>query len=226
VVIEYSRLGLGCEINLKPREPPMISPMMDLKFSVQRLAYTLPCQRFTCGLATDPRMTRGQCGSYSFTVMDLHHLLLAGLPAHLALPPHWVSGFPNLSDDDSWQVGFRRRDHTDRNGGGTLGNEDADGSYAARLCAPPEQGARLDFEDFRKALAHIPLDQREALLLVGAEGLSYEEAAQFCGVAVGAIKSRVNRARSRLAQMLAVEPGEEFSVDPTIRAALQATLKT
>jgi Sigma-70, region 4 len=175
VVIEYSRLGLGCEINLQPREPPMISPMMDLKFAVQWLAYTLPCQRFTCGLATDPPMTRGQCGSYSFTVIDLHHLLLAGLPAHLALTPHWVSGFLNLSDDDSWQVGFRRRDHTDRNGGGTLGNEDA-----ARLCAPPEQYARLDFEDFRKALAHIPLNQREALLLVGAEGLSYEEAAQFC----------------------------------------------
>lgn len=54
--------------------------------------------------------------------------------------------------------------------------EDADGSYAARLSIPPEQGARLDFEDFRSALAHIPMDQREALLAVGAEGLSYEEA--------------------------------------------------
>ena len=101
--------------------------------------------------------------------------------------------------------------------------EDADGSYAARLSVPPEQGARLDFEDFRRALAHIPLDQREALLLVGAEGLSYEEAAQVCGVAVGTVKSRVNRARSRLAQMLAVEHGEEFNPDPTIKAALQGT---
>lgn len=104
--------------------------------------------------------------------------------------------------------------------------EDADGSYAARLSAPPEQGAHLDFEDLRKALAHIPLDQREALLLVGAEGLSYEEAAQVCGVAVGTIKSRVNRARSRLAQMLAVEHGEEFNPDPTIKAALQGTFGT
>ncbi len=103
--------------------------------------------------------------------------------------------------------------------------EDADGSYAARLSAPPEQGARLDFEDFRKALAHIPVDQREALLLVGAEGLSYEEAAEVCGVAVGTIKSRVNRARIRLAQVLAVEQGEEFAPDPTIRAALQGTFK-
>ncbi|MBM1172249.1 sigma-70 family RNA polymerase sigma factor [Microvirga arabica] len=103
--------------------------------------------------------------------------------------------------------------------------EDADGSYAARLSAPPEQGARLDFADFRKALAHIPVDQREALLLVGAEGLSYEEAAEVCGVAVGTIKSRVNRARIRLAQVLAVKQGEEFAPDPTIRAALQGTSK-
>jgi RNA polymerase sigma-70 factor, ECF subfamily len=102
--------------------------------------------------------------------------------------------------------------------------EDADGSYAARLLVPPEQGARLDFEDFRKALARIPLDQREALLLVGAEGLSYEEAAQICEVAVGTIKSRVNRARSRLVEMLAVEEGPEFDADPTIKAALQGTL--
>jgi RNA polymerase sigma-70 factor (ECF subfamily) len=102
--------------------------------------------------------------------------------------------------------------------------EDADGSYAARLPVLPEQGAHLDFEDFRKALAGIPLDQREALLLVGAEGLSYEEAAQVCGVAVGTIKSRVNRARSRLAQMLSIEQGEEFEPDPTIKAALQGTL--
>jgi RNA polymerase sigma-70 factor (ECF subfamily) len=95
--------------------------------------------------------------------------------------------------------------------------EDANGSYAARLSAPPEQGPHLDFEDFRKALAHIPLNQREALLLVGAEGLSYEEAAQVCGVAVGTIKSRDNRPDPRLAQMLAVEHGEEFNPDPTSR---------
>jgi RNA polymerase sigma-70 factor (ECF subfamily) len=104
--------------------------------------------------------------------------------------------------------------------------EDADGSYAARLSVPPEQGVRLDFEDFRKALAGIPLDQREALLLVGAEGLSYEEAAQVCGVAVGTVKSRVNRARSRLAQMLSVEEGQEFEADPTIKAALQGRFGT
>src|SRR5215213_11695801 len=76
--------------------------------------------------------------------------------------------------------------------------EDADGSYAARLKTHPEQQAHLDFDDFRSALSKLSADHREALLLVGAEGLSYEEAAAVCGVAVGTIKSRVNRARARL----------------------------
>src|SRR4029453_11929806 len=55
---------------------------------------------------------------------------------------------------------------------------DPDGSYAGRLKVQPEQGSRLDFEDFRGALSQLPPDQREALLLVGASGFSYEEAAR------------------------------------------------
>jgi RNA polymerase sigma-70 factor, ECF subfamily len=100
--------------------------------------------------------------------------------------------------------------------------EDPDGSYAGRLKVHPEQGSRLDFEDFRAALAKLPADQREALLLVGASGFAYEEAAQICGCAVGTIKSRVNRARSRLAQLLAVEDVEDLGPDSMTRAALQA----
>jgi RNA polymerase sigma-70 factor, ECF subfamily len=56
--------------------------------------------------------------------------------------------------------------------------EDADGLYASRLTTIPGQEARLDLEDFQKALMKLSADQREALLLVGAEGLSYEEAAE------------------------------------------------
>ena len=99
--------------------------------------------------------------------------------------------------------------------------EDADGSYAAGLKVQPEQGARLDFEDFRSALAKLSPDQREALLLVGAQGFSYEEASQICGCAVGTIKSRVSRARSRLAELLALDDVEEIGPDHLTRAALQ-----
>src|ERR671927_1021487 len=80
--------------------------------------------------------------------------------------------------------------------------EDADGSYAASLRTAPDQHAHLDFEDLRAALAKLPPDQREALLLVGAQGFAYEDAAAICGCAVGTIKSRVNRARARLANLL------------------------
>ena len=80
--------------------------------------------------------------------------------------------------------------------------EDADGAYAARLSTQPAQHGHMDMQDFRAALARLPDDQREALVLVGAAGFSYEEAAEISGCAVGTIKSRVNRARSRLASML------------------------
>jgi len=99
--------------------------------------------------------------------------------------------------------------------------EDADGSYAARLATAPEQNARLDFDDLRLALAKLSPDQREAVLLIGAEGFSYEEAAQICGTAVGTIKSRVNRARRRLSELLSLEM-EDIGPDRLTRAALFA----
>ena len=99
--------------------------------------------------------------------------------------------------------------------------EDPDGSYAGRLKAQPEQSSRLDLEVFRDALGKLPHDQREALLLVGASGFSYEEAAQICRCAIGTIKSRVNRARVRLSALLAVEDVEDLGPDRMTRTALQ-----
>jgi RNA polymerase sigma-70 factor (ECF subfamily) len=63
-------------------------------------------------------------------------------------------------------------------------------------------GCRLAVQDLHAALARLPREQREALLLVGAEGLSYEEAAEQLATKVGTIKSRVNRARTRLAELM------------------------
>jgi RNA polymerase sigma-70 factor, ECF subfamily len=98
--------------------------------------------------------------------------------------------------------------------------EDADGSYADSLKSQPEQAGRVEFEEFRTALAKLPADQREALILVGASGFSYEEAAEICGCAVGTIKSRVNRARGRLADLLSIESADDFGPDRTTRAVL------
>ena len=100
--------------------------------------------------------------------------------------------------------------------------EDTDGSYAESLKSHPEQNSRLEFQEFRAALAKLPPDQREALILVGASGFSYEEAAAICECAVGTIKSRVNRARTRLADLLAIEGAEDFGPDQSTRAIMAA----
>src|SRR5690606_23427174 len=101
--------------------------------------------------------------------------------------------------------------------------QDVDGVFSARLATHPEQHGHLDLADFRTALATLPDDQREALILIGASGFSYEEAAEICGVAVGTVKSRVSRARTRLQQMLSVEAENDFGPDRTSEA-VYATL--
>ena len=82
--------------------------------------------------------------------------------------------------------------------------EDPEGSYAARLTSPPDQMSGLELQDLSAALSKLPAWQREVLLLVGAEGLSYEEIAARQHVTVGTVKSRVNRARHQLADLLAL----------------------
>jgi RNA polymerase sigma-70 factor, ECF subfamily len=100
--------------------------------------------------------------------------------------------------------------------------EDADGHYADSLKSAPEQHGRVEFEELRVALATLPRSQREAVLLVGASGFSYEEAAKICKTAVGTIKSRVNRARTGLSELLMLDPDETFGPDCTTRAILSA----
>jgi RNA polymerase sigma-70 factor, ECF subfamily len=80
--------------------------------------------------------------------------------------------------------------------------EDVDGKIAGAVGTLPEQHSKLDMLDMQAALQQLPFDQRESLLLVSASGMSYEEAAAICNVAVGTIKSRVNRARMRLTELL------------------------
>lgn len=93
--------------------------------------------------------------------------------------------------------------------------EDVDGAMAGALSEKPAHDGRLAMNDFRRAFEQLPDEQREALILVGGEGFAYEEAARMCGVAVGTIKSRANRGRKRLAELLHLAEGE----DPTISDA-------
>ena len=91
--------------------------------------------------------------------------------------------------------------------------QDSDGIMTARLAVHPSQHGLLDLEDFRAALQTLPEDQREAIILIGASGFSYEEAAEICGCAVGTIKSRVSRARSRLQEILKISGEADYGPD-------------
>lgn len=98
---------------------------------------------------------------------------------------------------------------------------DVDGMYSARLASKPDHDGRLAMRDFLVAFRQISDEQREALILVGASGFSYEEAAEMCGVAVGTIKSRANRGRKRLAELLHMNDGDEIGMtDPMTLAVL------
>lgn len=90
--------------------------------------------------------------------------------------------------------------------------------------APPEQEWSVYGGEIAVALAALQPDQRQAILLVGAMGVSYEEAADICGVAVGTVKSRVNRARARLAELLHLEASAALPVG-TVRGARTPTMK-
>jgi RNA polymerase sigma-70 factor (ECF subfamily) len=79
---------------------------------------------------------------------------------------------------------------------------DPDGVHAATLSVPPAHDGRLAFNDFQAAFDRLSPEHREVLILVGANGYSCEEAASMMGVAVGTVKSRTNRARARLCEML------------------------
>ena len=89
---------------------------------------------------------------------------------------------------------------------------DVDGQMAATLSQKPDHDGRMAMNDFETEFAKLPSEQREALMLVGAMGFSYEEAAETCRVAVGTIKSRVNRGRVRLIELLGLSEDEELEL--------------
>ncbi len=98
--------------------------------------------------------------------------------------------------------------------------QDTDGMYAAQVAVRGGQESRLDVADFRKALDQLAPEHREVLIMIGVTELSYEEAAEVCGVALGTIKSRVNRARAKLAQILGLAGVEDIGPDAVSSAIL------
>ncbi|MGE0773521.1 MAG: sigma-70 family RNA polymerase sigma factor [Sphingomonadaceae bacterium] len=95
------------------------------------------------------------------------------------------------------------------------------------LAAPAGQEHHVELADMQRALMHLPQPQREALILVGAGGFAYEEAAEICGCAVGTIKSRVARGRVALEQLLTQGnlPSRRDQAQSSDQTALQGILR-
>jgi RNA polymerase sigma-70 factor (ECF subfamily) len=92
--------------------------------------------------------------------------------------------------------------------------------HAETMASKPTQIVQMEYDELRHALSKLTPEQCEALVLIGASGHSYEEAAQICGCPTGTLKSRVHRARADLAQLLAMEGSEYFEEDPIISAVM------
>lgn len=91
------------------------------------------------------------------------------------------------------------------------------GVAEATLVANDDPSQKLDLLALKNALNKLPDDQREAIILVGAGGFAYDEAAEICGCAVGTVKSRVSRARKALVDLFD-DPRISYSSDSSASA--------
>lgn len=103
--------------------------------------------------------------------------------------------------------------------------DDPGAVLAGGLGASPEQEERVDFNRLGEALGRLSPSQREALLMIGASGFSYEETAKACNCGVGTLKSRINRARAQLSRILQMDPANDLGPDKIILASMQADRK-
>ncbi|WDR04999.1 RNA polymerase sigma factor [Devosia rhodophyticola] len=102
--------------------------------------------------------------------------------------------------------------------------QDSDGAFTERLSVHPAQYGAMDMQDFKNALSQLPDDQREAIILIGASGFSYEDSAAICECAVGTMKSRVSRARIRLQEILQVGGQADYGPDAVSTQVTTTTL--
>lgn len=151
--------------------------------------------------------------------------LLAGVIPHLRAYGRSLSGSPDVADDltqDTMVKAWASRDRFER---GTsikawtfvilrntflsqmrrnkFRGEYDEGAVERTLATRASQEDSGEMADLQRGLMELPQDQREALILVGAGGMSYEEAAQICDCALGTMKSRVSRARAALEEIMA-----------------------
>lgn len=94
--------------------------------------------------------------------------------------------------------------------------QDSDNALAQQIPVKGGQESALTLADVQAALDKLAPEHKEILLMIGITELSYEEAAEICGVAIGTVKSRLNRARAKLAEHLGLLTTSEIDTDPTV----------
>ncbi len=94
--------------------------------------------------------------------------------------------------------------------------QDSDNLLAQQIPVKGGQESALTLADVQAALDKLAPEHKEILLMIGITELSYEEAAEICGVAIGTVKSRLNRARAKLAEHLGLLATSEIDTDPTV----------
>ena len=150
--------------------------------------------------------------------------LLAGVIPHLRAYGRSLSGNPDLADDltqdtmvkawasrarfergtsiKAWTFVILRNTFLSQMRRNKFRGEYDEVTVERTLSTPASQEDSGEMADLQRALMELPQDQREALILVGAGGLSYEEAASICDCALGTMKSRVSRARVALEEIM------------------------
>ena len=162
--------------------------------------------------------------------------LLAGVIPHLRAYGRSLSGNPDLADDltqdtmvkawasrarfekgtsiKAWTFVILRNTFLSQMRRNKFRGEYDEVTVERTLSTPASQEDSGEMADLQRALMELPQDQREALILVGAGGLSYEEAASICDCALGTMKSRVSRARAALHAILDGSDMPLRSTDP------------
>lgn len=89
------------------------------------------------------------------------------------------------------------------------------------LTRAPHQGKSLELRDLERAIAKLPEEQRAVILLVGLEGMRYEEVADVLGVPVGTVRSRLSRGRESLRRLMGIVPDRQAEIIMAEPAALR-----
>jgi len=97
---------------------------------------------------------------------------------------------------------------------------------SSTLVATTDPTAKRQLVELDRALARLPAEQREVLLLVGLEGMDYESVAQILGVPIGTVRSRLSRGRERLRELMGRDKEPQQAGDPANTEARQARPNT